>query len=45
MTDKKSCARNMDFTKQSDSSKNTKNEFTLNKYISGNIDLDRILNE
>ena len=43
MTDKKVALVNMDFTKQSDSTENTKNEFTLNKYISGNIDLDRIL--
>lgn len=43
MTDKKVALINMDFTKQQAFSKETKNEFTLNKYISSNLDLDRIL--
>ena len=43
MTDKKVVLVNMDFTKQADSYKDIKNDITLNKYISGNIDLERIL--
>ena len=43
MTDKKVALVNMDFTKQPDSFKDKKNQFTLNQYIYSNIDLDRIL--
>lgn len=43
MTDKKVALVNMDFTKQPDSFKDKKNQFTLNQYISSDIDLDRIL--